>query len=82
LSVSILSISFLIKWIGTRAILTSDPVVRSLISAIPNPIKKQDYVCENRRKLGYLNAAVLLGVLVGLAAATFYLFRAKNVLCF
>ena len=40
LSVSILSISFLIKWISARAILTSAPVARSLISAIPNPIKK------------------------------------------
>lgn len=32
--------SFLIKWISARAILTSAPAARSLISAIPNPIKK------------------------------------------
>lgn len=40
LSVPILSISFLIKWISARAILASAPVARSFISAIPNPIKK------------------------------------------
>lgn len=40
LSVPILSMSFLIKWISARAILTSAPAARSLISAIPNPIKK------------------------------------------